>query len=91
MLYECIIFSTKNVNCASEIVNWSEFLGMSIRVRVVWENITNKFLIVNIRMNIPLAELGQETEVVNSLKIIELRSFIRKVSLNKVSPFLVSH
>lgn len=48
-----IIFSTVNVQCAVEICQLLEFSGVSIKHRVIWENVTNKFLIFNIPVDIP--------------------------------------
>lgn len=80
-----IIFSTSNVECASEICQLSKFLGVSINHHVIWENMWNKFLIFNIPEDILLAEIAQEISTANHIKILKLRRFLCKVSQNTSS------
>lgn len=86
----CIIFSTKDIHCASKICNWPEFLCVTVKIWVVWENILNKFLIFNIPVDTLLAELGQDIAETNSIKILKLRILIKKDSHNKASPVLLT-
>lgn len=50
----------------------------------------NRFLLFNIPVEIPLAELGREIAAANNINILELRRFIRKKSTCEVSPVLVT-
>lgn len=54
-----IIVSTKVIECAIDVSSISEFLSVPIANRMVWENIMNRFLLFNISVQIPLAELGR--------------------------------
>ena len=46
------IFSTADVDCAIDICNITEFLGVHANTRVIYENITNRFLVFNIPVGI---------------------------------------
>lgn len=50
-----IIFPTKDMVCAMNIIKTSPFLGMQVSFRIIWENISNRFLLFNIPVDIPLA------------------------------------
>lgn len=66
-----IIISTKNVESAIDVCSISEFLGISI---------TKRFLLFNMLVEIPLAELGREIAAENNINIFELLRFICKDS-----------
>lgn len=61
-----IIISKRSIMYAVDICGISEFLGISISSRVVWENITNRFILFNIPVNISLAGIGQEISEYNN-------------------------
>lgn len=67
-----IIISTKDITYAVVICSISEFLGILISTRVVWKNITNCFLLFNIQVDIPLAEIAKEVTKPNAINILEL-------------------
>lgn len=85
-----VIFSTKDVTCAVDISRISTFLGVNVTSRVIWENITNRFLLFNIPVNVSLEELAQEIEDVNNINIIEMRRFIKKDNKSETSPVLIT-
>lgn len=85
-----IIVSTKDVMCATSICNISEFLGVTTSTRVIWENITNRFLLFNMPVSISLAEIAKELSSSNNINILELRRFIRRDSNPELSPILVT-
>lgn len=58
---------------------------------MIWENITNRFfLLFNIPLDICLEDVGEEIYENNSIKILELRRFIRKDSQSVVSQDLIA-
>lgn len=63
--------------------------GYLWHLRIVWENITNCFLLFNIPVDIPLSEIDQEVSDSNNLKILELCWIIKKDSTKNHSPVLV--
>ena len=84
------IFSTSDVQCAIDICHVTNFLDMRVTARVIFENITNRFLVFNIPVDIPLLDLAQEISVTNNIHILELRRFARKGQTNGSSPVLIT-
>lgn len=85
-----MIFFTKDVECAIDICKVSSFLGVSVKSRIIWENITNRFLLFNIPVDIPLDEIANELEENNNIRILELRRFLKRGSTKETSPILVT-
>lgn len=85
-----ILLSTRDVACAVEICKISELLGVSTTHRVIWENISTRFLIYDIPTDVSLNELAQDLISENNIEILELRRFLRKGSTNDLSPVLVT-
>ena len=84
------IFSTTDVDCAIDVCHIPEFLGVNVTAQVIYENITNRFLVFNILVDIPLPELASEISMVNNMHILELRRFIRKGQTSGFSPVLIT-
>lgn len=55
-----VIIITKDVLCAIDACKIATVLGVQVTFRIIWENITKQFLLLNIPVDIPLAEVGQE-------------------------------
>ena len=70
-----IIFHTENLECAIEICNVKLFMGVPVKWRVIWENITSRFLLFNIPTEIPLAEVANDLMTSNNINIFEMRRF----------------
>lgn len=85
-----LLISTKDVSCAAEICQVTSFLGVSVKHRVIWENISNRFLVFNVPVDFPLEEVGQEIMVNNNVQILEMRRFKKKDSSSTVSPVLIT-
>lgn len=72
-----VIISMKVVLSAIEAHKISTFLKIEVSSRIVWENITNRFLLFNVSVDIPLLDVGQEISEINNIQILELRRFMR--------------
>ena len=87
---ESWIFSTTDVNCGIDVFHITEFLGVHVNARVIYENITYRFLVFNIPVDISLPELASEISMVNNIHILVLRRFIRKGQTTDFSPVLIT-
>ena len=65
-------------------------MRVPVKCRVIWENITNRFLLFNIPTDIPLAEVAKDLMAANNINIFEMRRFSRLNSPREVSPVLVT-
>ena len=63
---------------------------MRVTVRVIFENITNRFLVFNIPVDISLLYLATKIGVTNDIHILELRRFAHKGQMNGSSPVLIT-
>ena len=91
--YTCngsIIFHTDNLECVIEICSLNLFMGVPVKCQVIWENITNRFLLFNIPSDIPLAEVAKDLMSINNINIFEMRRFSRLNSPREVSSVLVT-
>ena len=84
------IFSIKDVDYAIDICHINEFLGEHVNTRVTYENISNRFLVLNIPVDISFPELANEISTENNIHILELRRFIRKGQTTGFSPVLIT-
>lgn len=64
--------------CAMNISKTSSFLGNQVSCRIIWDKISNRLLLFNIPVGIPLMDIACELEDSNNLHILELRLFIKK-------------
>lgn len=85
-----LIISTKEVEYAVDMSRIVTFLGIEVPTRVIWENISNRFLLFNIPVTIPLADIGQEISEGNNLQILGMHGFRKPDSTNEVFPLLVT-
>ena len=62
--------------CVTETYKLSNFLRMAVSTYIIWETTTNHFLVFNILVGIPLADLANEIIVSNEISLFELCRFV---------------
>ena len=65
-------------------------MGVSVQTRVLFDNITTRFLLFQIPTTTPLEDLAHEFETSNGLYILELRRFIKRGTNPAFSPVLIT-
>ena len=80
-----IVIETKSEECAIEVLQLKQLLNVNVKVNLLRESVTSRFLLRNIPVNITLKELYEELCEENDIKILELCRFTRKV-VNEVIP-----
>lgn len=72
------------------ISKFSSILGVRVTSRIIRENLSNRFLLFNIPVDLPLAEIAREIDESNNLHTPELRRFMKKYSKNETSDLLIT-
>ena len=85
-----MLFFTQDVDCAIEISQLTNFLGVQVHSKVLFENITNRFLLYNIPLSVNLGDLAYEIESSNEIHILELRRFVKRDTSPEASPVLIT-
>lgn len=86
-----ILMSTEDSQCAADLLNMEKLLNFEINARIIWENITTRFLVHNIPTSVNLEELYEELKSSNKeLEILELRRFYKESSKKTHTPVLVT-
>ena len=65
-------------------------MGVPVSTRIVWENITNRFLVFDIPVDVSLADLADEITNSNDMSVLELLRFVKKNSQVEFSPVLIT-
>ena len=85
-----LIIHTTDATCAIEACRISTFMGVPESTRIVWEDITNRFLDFDIQVDVFLADLANEMTNSNDISVLELRRFFKKNSQAEFSPVLIT-
>lgn len=73
-----IVTNTKHEEVALSLCNLKELLGVKVKVKLIKDHITTRFVLKNINTNIRLNEMAEEIERVNGFKILEIQRFTTK-------------
>lgn len=73
-----ILIETEDKTCAKEIAAITEILGIPVTSYIQSENITSRFVLHNIDTLIPLADIGNEIQNENNLRVKEVRRFTKR-------------
>lgn len=79
-----LLVVTNSKECAREILAIQSILNIEVDVKVLFENLTTRFLLFNIPVSLSLAEVATEIEEVNNFKIKEIRRFAKNVGGKKI-------
>ncbi|GBL79142.1 hypothetical protein AVEN_258042-1 [Araneus ventricosus] len=85
-----ILFTTKDLLCAVQLLSLTKFMETDISTDVIWENICPRFFIFDIPVNTPLEELAKEIQEKNDMDVIEMRRFLKQNSVKDMSPVLIT-
>ena len=65
-----LLLSTQDVKCAQDKSSLLEFMGVSVQTRILFDNITTRFLLFQIPTSTQLEELAHEFKTSNSLYML---------------------
>ncbi|GBN36500.1 hypothetical protein AVEN_10564-1 [Araneus ventricosus] len=85
-----ILFTTKDLICAVQILSLTKFMDTDISTDVIWENICSRFFIFDIPVNTPMEELAEEIQGKYDLDVVEMRRFLKQNSVKDTSPVLIT-
>ncbi|GBN88339.1 hypothetical protein AVEN_66766-1 [Araneus ventricosus] len=85
-----IQFTTKDPICAVQLLSLKKFMEIDVSTDLIWENISARFLVVDIPTTTPLEELSKEIQDKNDCLVVEMRRFVKPNSGKVTSPVLIT-